>query len=299
MLERRALGKTGMTVSALGLGAGPLGDAAISDGAAEAVVRRAVDLGVTVIDTAPSYGSSEERVGRALRGRRDGVVVVTKGGYGVDGVADWTPAIVEAGIAQALARMAIGWLDVFVLHSCDAVTLERMLPALVRAREAGMVRAVGYSGDGDALAWAVRCGALDVVECSVNVVDQAALGLEMGGLGVIGKRALANAAWTHRERPARHDTAIYWERAREMGLVGGDLCPAGSTAEGRCGVIDLTEDVAVRFAVNAPGVSCALVGTRQVAHLEAAVAAAARGRLPDSVEARLRAAWRSEWPGVV
>jgi aryl-alcohol dehydrogenase-like predicted oxidoreductase len=286
--ELRALGRTGMRVSALGLGAGPLGDLALADGAAEDLVRRAVDLGIALVDTAPSYGRSEERVGRALRGeRRERVVLVTKGGYGVPGVADWTPAIVEAGIARACERMAT-WLDVFLLHSCDAATLEAMLPALVRARAGGRVRAIGYSGDGDALAWAARCGELDVVECSVNVVDQHALGGVVGdaaarGVGVLAKRALANAAWTHATRPARDDTAIYWERARAMGVA-------------------LTAEAAVRFAAHAPGVSCALVGTRDAAHLDEASAAAARGPLPAARVAEIRTAFAAHgraWAGVV
>lgn len=296
-METRALGRTGLRVSALGLGAGPLGDAALADEAAVALVQRAVDAGVTLVDTAPSYGASEARIGRALQGggRRERVVLVTKGGYGVPGVADWTPAIVEAGIAQALARLGTPWLDVFVLHSCDAATLERMLPALVRARAGGAVRAIGYSGDGDALAWAVRCGALDVVECSVNVVDQAALAAVIPeaaarGLGVLAKRALANAAWAHAARPARPDTAIYWDRWRALAASGVDLPRESWT------------DAAVRFAAYAEGVSSALVGTRDAAHLDAALAAVARGRLPDAHGAELRAGFArlgATWAGVV
>lgn len=278
---------------ALGLGGGPLGDGALDDRVAEDLVRYAVDRGVTLIDTAPSYGSSEERIGRALEGgRRAGVELVTKGGYGVDGVADWTPAIVDAGIARALARLRTSWLDMFLMHSCDAATLERMVPALVRARESGAVRAIGYSGDGDALAWAVRCGALDVIECSVNVVDQRALAdvipaAVARGMRVLAKRALANAAWLHDARPARDDTAIYWERWRSLGV---DL-PR-----------DAWTDAAVRFAAFAPGVGAALVGTRDVAHLDAALAAVARGPLPGGLAAGLRdafAACGSTWPGVV
>ena len=64
-MQTRRLGATGLTVSEVGLGAGPLGDPALDDADAERLVRAAVDLGVTLIDTAPSYGRSEARIGAA------------------------------------------------------------------------------------------------------------------------------------------------------------------------------------------------------------------------------------------
>jgi aryl-alcohol dehydrogenase-like predicted oxidoreductase len=88
---RRPLGSTGLNVAPLGLGGGPLGDLGLADADAARVIDAALDAGVDLIDTAPSYGASEDRLGRALRGRRDQVVLVTKGGYGVPGVPDWSP----------------------------------------------------------------------------------------------------------------------------------------------------------------------------------------------------------------
>lgn len=124
-LPKRALGLTGIEVSALGLGAGPIGDHRISELDAERLVRTAVELGVTLIDTAPSYGASEERVGRAIRGVRDQVTLVTKAGYGVAGEADWTPRCLEGGIDLALKRLGTDRIDVLLLHSCSRERLER------------------------------------------------------------------------------------------------------------------------------------------------------------------------------
>lgn len=275
----RALGRTGLRVSALGLGAGPLGDLSLDDAAAEKVLHTALALGINVIDTAPSYGASEERIGRALAGRRREVVLVTKGGYGVDGVPDWTPEVLTRGIERALTRLRTDWIDVFLLHSCPLEVLARgdLVEPLNRARAAGKIRAMGYAGDGAALDYAVASGAFDVIECSVNIVDQRALDGAISkaharGMGVLAKRSLANAAWRSSgdTRPSRDDVAIYWERFHAMWPV---------DAGGSTNVAQPWDELSIRFASHAPGVSSALVGSRDAAHLARAAAHVARGPL--------------------
>lgn len=293
-LIQRALGSTGLHVSALGLGAGPLGDARISDGDADALVGQALELGVTLFDTAPSYGRSEERLGRALGTRRHEVVLVTKGGYGVPGIADWTGDVIRLGIDAALGRLRTDLLDVFLLHSCDEGTLLRddILGELDRAKSAGKIRAAGYSGENEALAAAVSSGRFDVVECSVNPFDRASLAshvaaAEAAGVGVLAKRPLANAAWRFDAEPEAPDVRTYWTRARAMGF---DPAPLA------------WPELALRFAAFAPGIASALVGTANPAHLTDAVSAVLRGPLEASVLARLDAAWHphaAEWRGVI
>src|SRR6266508_1640164 len=80
----RAFGATGVTVPALGFGAAAAGDPTLSEADAGALLNGAVDAGATLIDTARSYGLSEERIGRHLSHRRRGLVLSTKVGYGVD-----------------------------------------------------------------------------------------------------------------------------------------------------------------------------------------------------------------------
>lgn len=297
-LARRPLGRTGLVVSALGLGCGPLGDAALSEREADDLVGLALELGVTLFDTAPSYGASEARLGDALARRgaraREGAVLVTKGGYGVPGVADWTPQVVAAGARRALEVLRVDALDVFLLHSCDDATLARgdLVEALVRLRDEGLVRAVGYAGDGAALAWAAACPAIDVVECSVSYLDRAALDAAVPaavarGAGVLGKRALATAPWASAARPVAFDRGLYWDRLAAMGVA----APEPDEA---------IERLFVRYAVGAPGVAAALAGTRSRAHLEALVRAAASAPLPPAArgDARWAAVGRG-WPGVV
>lgn len=89
-MQERLLGHPGIAVSALGLGCGRLGSTRLEDSAAERLLHAAIDLGITLFDSARSSGLSEERLGRHLGPRRQHVVLSTKLGYGIDGFADWT-----------------------------------------------------------------------------------------------------------------------------------------------------------------------------------------------------------------
>ena len=286
---RRSIGTTGLEVSAIGLGCGALGEDRIDETRAAALVARALDLGVNVFDTAPSYGGSEVKLGRALDGRREEAVLVTKGGYGVAGVADWTSECISRGVDQALARLATDRIDVFLLHSCPLEILRRgdLLETLAIAKNAGKIRALGYSGDNEALDWAAKNPIVDVIETSVNPFDQSSLAaIEMAvarGAGVLAKRPLGNAPWRFDARPLREDIAIYWDRFREM----------------RFADHDDPFDVALRFSAFAPGVASALVGTGDLAHLERACASVARGPLSSDAAHAITRAFQPAWRGVI
>lgn len=293
-LAPRPLGKTGLSVSPLGLGTGRLGSAELSEGEAERLLHGALDAGVTLIDAAPSYGLAEERIGRYLSGRRGDFVLSTKGGYGVPGVPDWTGAVITAGIDAALARLRTGWIDVFHLHSCPEETLERgeVIDALEAAVRAGKIRVAAYSGDAAPLAWAVRSGRFGSVQASVNLCDQRILDAELpaaqaAGIGVIAKRALANAPWRFSSRPHGDYAEVYWERLQAMRID-----PRGAP----------WDELALRFAAFQPGVSACLVGTASLARLLHNLQSLQRGPLPaDQVEAIRRAFRESDqgWIGQV
>jgi aryl-alcohol dehydrogenase-like predicted oxidoreductase len=290
---RTALGATGLEVSRLGLGCGGIGEARVGDEDAERLVHAAVDLGVTVFDTARSYGLSEERLGRALGPRRARVVLSTKGGYAASGCDDWTGPCISRGIDEALERLRTDCIDLFHLHSCPLEVLQRgeLHDALLRARGAGKIRVAAYSGDNEALAWALGCETFGAVQCSVNVFDQHALRTTLPraaarSMGVVAKRPLGNAPWRFEERPVASDVAAAWDRMRAMGMV--PVLP--------------WEQLALRFAAFAPAVACAIVGTTRVEHLEAAARSVEAGPLPDEVMLCVRAAFDAvgaEWPGMV
>lgn len=289
-----AFGSSGIEVSRLGLGAGGLGDVALSEKDAERLLLGAVDRGVTFVDTARSYGAAEERIGRYLGARRREVVLSTKGGYGIDGVADWTGDAVRLGIDDALRRMRTDCIDVFHLHSCSAETLAHggVVEALLEARRAGKIRVAAYSGENEALSRALESGAFGGIQCSVNVFDQRALDGAVAaaanrGIGVVGKRPLGNCAWRYGERPVGQYAEQYWLRMRAMAF---DPSPLG------------WGELALRFAAFAPGVCTVVVGTTRLEHLEANLRALERGPLDEPVRSRVRDAFRAhddDWIGQV
>jgi aryl-alcohol dehydrogenase-like predicted oxidoreductase len=282
---RRALGTTGLEANVLGLGAGPLGDPRHDERAMTRLIHEAIELGIELVDTAPSYGLSEERLGRALIGRRERVIVSTKVGYGVPGEADWTGRCIERGIDLARERMRVDVIDVVHLHSCDATTLRRadVRDALLAARAAGKVCHLGYSGDGDALAEARAWSEASVFQTSFNLVDQRAReGAD--GRGWLGKRTLMNAAFS-RHGELSPDVAEYrrrWQQADWPDEVRRD--PVGT---------------ALRFAAFG-GPDVVLLGTARVENLRSAVVALAQGPLEPALHGALVAlASRHAWPGMI
>ncbi len=293
-MERRPFGATGLSVSALGFGAGAIGDARLGEAEAERLLLAAADAGITFFDSARSYGLSEGRLGRALGPRRHEFVFCTKVGYGVEGHADWTGGCIARGIDDALGRMGTDRIEVVLLHSCpaDVALRDDILGALEGAKRAGKALAVGYSGDNEDLAAAIESGRFDAVEMSLSLVDQGAIERQLArarerGLGVIAKRPLGNAPWRFRERPEAHDVGEYWARLRALAF---DPGPLG------------WDELALRFSAFLHGVSTSIVGTTNPDNLRRNVALVAQGPLPEAEVAALREAYRRAdrgWRGMI
>jgi aryl-alcohol dehydrogenase-like predicted oxidoreductase len=150
--KRRRLGKAGPEVSAIGLGcmslSGVYGKS--DDAAGIALIHRALELGVNHFDSSDMYGwgQNEELLGRALKGRRDGVVIATKFGQtrqpgGANGV-DGTPAYVAHACDASLKRLGVDVIDLYYQHRVDpAVPVEDTVGAMARLVEEGKVRFLG------------------------------------------------------------------------------------------------------------------------------------------------------------
>ena len=289
VLEQRDFGGTGLRVSVIGLGAGQIGERTVTEAAAAEVLHSALDLGVTLIDTAHGYGLSEERIGRHLAGRRDEFVLSTKGGAGVEGHADWSPGAVRATIEQSLRRTRSERIDVFHLHSCPIEVLRRgtLQDTLDAAVAAGDIVVAAYSGDNEHLEFAAESGRFGSIEASANIADRWNLRHFIGrrpDLGVIAKRPIANAPWRFPDRPVGHYAELYWERLRALEYDFAGLEPA---------------ELALRFTAYAPGVHSAIVGTAQASNLQRNLQAVRRGPLPAAVLQGLDEAWErvgAEWP---
>ncbi len=287
-MEIRDFGKTGLRVSALGLGAGQVGAEDLADDEAGRVLNRVLDAGITLIDTADCYGLSEERIGRHIAHRRDEYVLSSKCGHDVPGTQDWTPENVRASVERSLQRLQTDRIDVLHLHSCDKDKLAdgSLADAMDELVAAGKVRFAAYSGENDSLAAAIESGRFASVETSVNIADQWSLhhalpAARERGMGVIAKRSIANAVWKYASRPDGVYGEVYWDRLQELDYdLGAD-----------------PQVFALRFSAFAPGVDCAIMGTSKLANLDAAVAAVEKGPLEQAQLEAVEARWQQVGSG--
>ncbi len=149
----RQLGDSGLTVSAVGVGCNNFGRRVDQEGTT-AVVRAALDHGITLFDTADIYGQgeSEELLGRALGAERENVVVATKFGMDMQGAngPDWgvrgSRRYIRKAVEASLRRLGTDWIDLYQLHRPDPQTpIEETLAALDELVRDGLVRYLGSS----------------------------------------------------------------------------------------------------------------------------------------------------------
>jgi aryl-alcohol dehydrogenase-like predicted oxidoreductase len=152
-MESRALGRSGLAVSAIGLGcmsmSGTYGES--DDVTSVSVIHRALDLGVTFLDSSDMYGwgHNEELLGRALKGRRPGVVLATKFGQvrnpdGGGNLVNGRPEYVRAACDASLKRLGVDVIDLYYQHRVDPkVPIEETVGAMARLREEGKILALG------------------------------------------------------------------------------------------------------------------------------------------------------------
>jgi aryl-alcohol dehydrogenase-like predicted oxidoreductase len=159
MTDYRRLGHSGLTVSTVGLGCNNLGRANTpteTQEGTDAVVHAAIDAGITLFDVADVYGRtpglSEEMLGKALKGRRDDVVVATKFGMDMHGAngrdfgARGSRRYIRTAVEASLRRLGTDWIDLYQYHTPDAETpIEETLSALDDLVREGKVRYIGHS----------------------------------------------------------------------------------------------------------------------------------------------------------
>jgi aryl-alcohol dehydrogenase-like predicted oxidoreductase len=293
-MEHRNFGINGPEVTVFGFGAGHIGNPEQDEKEVELLLNEILDLGINFIDTARAYGLSEQRIGKYIAHRRSEYILSTKVGYDVSWTPDWTYNSVVGGIDQALALLKTDYLDIVHLHSCSKDILQQgdVIAALEKAKEAGKVRMIAYSGENDALEYALSLDRFDSIQTSVNLCDQRGIGKYLPvalskGLGVIAKRPIANAPWRYSDPPKGHYSEEYWHRFRIMGFKPEDF--------------DWNE-IALRFSAYTPGVSTCITGSANIHHIKANLEAIAKGPLPDEILALLKTAFITKddnWMGLI
>lgn len=226
LVERRTLGNTGIDVSLLSLGTVKLGrNQGVkypqafdlpSDREARELLACAKDLGINLLDTAPAYGTSEQRLGELMRDRQDWLLCTKVGESFANGESshDFRPESVQASVHRSLQRLGTDYLDIVLIHSDgnDLHILDELgtLSALQDLQQQGLIRAVGMSHK--TLAGGRRALALgaNVLMATLNSQEREDVDLiaQAGeqGCGVLIKKALASGHTPEAER----DAALRW-----------------------------------------------------------------------------------------
>ena len=169
-MEKIRLGKTGMMVTRLGFGGIPI--QRLTEDAAVAVVKRCLDLGINYFDTANGYSTSEERIGKAVRGRRKDVFIATKTFPG-------TAEIIEQNLDLSLKRLNTDYIDLYQFHGInDIPTLQKILDpenglikVFEKAKKAGKIRHIGItSHQMDAAKAQVKTGKFETIMFPFNFI---------------------------------------------------------------------------------------------------------------------------------
>jgi aryl-alcohol dehydrogenase-like predicted oxidoreductase len=183
-MEYRPLGGSGLSVSAVSLGTWAIGGdnwGEVNDEDSVAAIQKALDVGMTFIDTADIYGKghSESVVGRAIKGRRADAIIATKvanrwdenGNVRVDCSYDYIMQAVQA----SMKRLQTDYLDVYIIHRPDPDTpIPETMRALDELLQRGVVRAVGVSRHSrEQIAEAQRCLPLNVAQYPLNIFRRA------------------------------------------------------------------------------------------------------------------------------
>lgn len=245
-----ALGRTGVQVSKLGIGAAPLGQANTDANKVSDIIARAIDEGINYMDVAPNYadGEAERRMGHALKGKRDKVFLVTKT---EEESYDGTMRLLE----QSLRHLQTDHVDLVHLHNLGdlkrwtdldgAFSEKGAMGALRKARQQGKVRFIGASGHvhPSRFHFAIDSGEIDVLMNAVNFVIQHTYDFE------------------HK----------IWARAQQknIGLVSMKMF-GGAVRRDHTKFKLPAEDyeIALRYTLSLSGLCTAVVGINQMQHLE-------------------------------
>ena len=323
-MERRILGRTGLSVSALGFGCGDVGGLMVRGTPAdqERGIARALELGINYFDTAPSYGSgeSEKNLGRVLRTLRPEVVVGTKFRIAGDERARIGDAL-TASLESSLGRLGLDRVDLLQLHNrvsedgqdrplSPALLLDEVVPALERLKRQGKIRFFGITALGDTAAvhQVIDAGVLDTAQVCLNLLNPSAAVTVPAAfpaqdfdrlldharrqrVGAINIRVLAGGALSGTTQ--RHAIAM-----PQVAPIASGADYAADVERARRlqpvvdkGYADDLMEASIRFSLTSDAMSTVLVGYSTFEHLERAIAVVEKGPLPAPALDLLNGLW--------
>ena len=279
-MRNRPLGCTGLQVSEIALGTVELGMQYGFRGSAhyqppdpqEAIrlLRSAFDSGITLIDTAPSYGTAEALIGRAFAGMANRPLITTK----VIIPDDCDLDVVTASIETSLRTLQTDAIDLLQIHNTSVPILEcqELLDGLEEMRRQGKIRHLGASVDYEETAWrALSKDRIETVQTPFNLLNQR-----------MGRRVFCEAAERNRGVLIR-SAYLRGVLTAELESIPARLTPLKTAAQGAwqvmAGQASTLSEAALRFCLSFPATSTVIVGMRSVAELESNTLAAGKGPL--------------------
>lgn len=310
-MNTRKLGQSDIDITTIGLGTNYVGGHNLYVGVDEdegvRLVQRAMDLGVTHLDTADAYGfgRSEELVGKAIEGRRDELVLATKGGilFGEHGNGvNNEPAYLRGALERSLKRLNVDCVDLYYIHRHDGKTpVEDAFGTLMDFKREGLIRAAGVSNfDLLALQAAASAGSIDAVQSCYNLLQReveadvlpwcaqnSASFIPWGGLayGLLGGRY--NRDFKLHDNDWRNRTGMFGEDAFQCNMDTVDGLKAIAT---KCG--STPAHLALQWLLSQPSVGSVIAGAKnadQVADNVAAESAAINAEDLASIDALTKA----------
>ena len=278
----REIGKTGIKCSGISLGTWELAGnvwGAVDDKQAIDTVLAAMDAGITLIDTAASYGGgrSEILVGKALAGRRDEVILSTKGGAHFNPAKgaldhDLTEAGIRRDVEESLTRLGTDYIDLYFFHYPDPETpVEESIQAAEKLRKEGKIRMIGLSNyDAEQLKEAMKYGTIDCAQFRYSMLtrenEETLAFCAENGIGVLSYASLAGGMLSgqYKEEPVFEagDRRTFFypflqgeEFARCRKVV--DVVEKAAEEKGIS-----TADAAIQWVLAQKGMTSALVGTK-------------------------------------
>jgi aryl-alcohol dehydrogenase-like predicted oxidoreductase len=310
-MKYRTLGKTGLRVSTVGLGtmvhAGHFGP--MKDSESLGAIETALDLGVNFIDTSDAYGAgySETLLGNALKGKRDKVILATKGGNVMvgpnKGKRIFEPDYISGVLDESLKRLQTDYIDLYQLHNPTVDVIEKgaVWEVLERAKQAGKIRHYGVSintmEEGVA---AVKDGRAETIQVEYNLLAQEPAETifplaEQANVGIVARVPLKRGILTGK-LTAADESRFQGEDVRAHSFKGEafakELAKAAQLGFLVHGQVKNMVQAAVAFCVAHPAVSAVIPGARNEQQMREN-AAGADVEIPTDDLKKVAELWRS------